>query len=61
LEANVEYRKVPLKAKVDTNIKEKNTFKIGNLETTRECGVITNAKFKARVKKLLDYKCKIQG
>jgi hypothetical protein len=61
LEANVEYQKVPLKAKVDANIEEKNTFKIGNLKTTRECGMITNAKFKARVKKLLDYKCKFQG
>jgi len=61
LEANVEYQKVPLKAKVDANIEEKNTFKIGNLKATKECGMFTNAKFKARVKKLLDYNCKIQG
>jgi hypothetical protein len=46
---------------VDPNIEKKNTFKIGNLKATRKCGMITNAKFKARVKKLLDYKCKMQG
>jgi hypothetical protein len=56
LEANVEYRKVPLKAKVDANIEEKKTFKIGNLEATKECGMITNEKFNAKVKKFFDYK-----
>lgn len=54
LETNVEIQKVPLKAKVDANIEEKNTCKIGNLKATRKCGMITNAKFKVRVKKLLD-------
>jgi len=61
LEANVEYWKVPLKSKVDANMEEKNTFKIGNLKATRECGMITNEKFNIRVKKFLDYKWKIQG
>ncbi len=39
---------------MDANIEEKNTFKIGNLKATRECGMITNEKFESRVLKLLD-------
>jgi hypothetical protein len=42
LQVNVEYQKVPLKAKVNANVEEKNTFKIGNLKITKECGMITN-------------------
>jgi hypothetical protein len=46
LEANVEYRKVPLKAKVDANIEEKNTFKIGNLKALEnvECLRMQNSR-----------------
>jgi hypothetical protein len=40
--------------KVDTSI-EKNAFKITNLKVIRDYEVITNVKFKIRVKDLLDF------
>jgi hypothetical protein len=43
-----------LKAKVDVNIKKKNSFKIKKLNASRDCEMISNAKFKARVKILLN-------
>jgi hypothetical protein len=52
LETSVEDRKTLLKAKVDINILK--TLKIGSLKAIRKCGVIKYAKFKAKVKELVD-------
>ncbi len=39
---------------MDVSTKKKNIFMIGNLKLVEEYGLIVNAKFKARDKKLLN-------
>jgi hypothetical protein len=53
MEVGVNNQKALIKAKVNVNIKN-NSIKIGNLKVTRKCGVISNVKFKRKVKELLD-------
>jgi len=54
LATNVEEWEALLKVKVDVSIEKKNAFKIANLKATKECEIIMDAEFKARVKDLLN-------
>jgi hypothetical protein len=43
-----------LNVEVDVSIKKLNTFKISNLRANKDCGMIIDAKLKAKVKRLLN-------
>jgi len=53
MEVGVNNQKSLFKVKVNVNIKN-NSNKIGNLKVARKCGVISNVKFKRKVKELLN-------
>jgi hypothetical protein len=39
---------------MDVNTQKNNIFVLGNLRLVKECGMVVNAKFKARDKKLVN-------
>jgi len=53
MEVGVNNQKALFKVKVNVNVKN-NSNKIGNLKVTRKCGLISNVKFKRKVKELLN-------